>query len=407
VTAGPDSRPGCSLERPGSTLLIHGPYFLRLRPPQMTMTVYRTGFTTRPWPVELVRTLLPCLPLLLFGTGCQDIRSQPRAVVADVESASFGDIFTVTDSLDLQGTAEHPLYSTLVERGGERTFVSDHLGHRVLVFDGNRLDRVLGEKGTGPGQFQMPYGVHYDPTGFVVVNDRGNRRIQVFDSSFQFMASFHALGQSEELFVISADPEHPEWLVQGVRECQDGGICLLTLDEGHGVATVYGEWPQDGVVLFTWVATRRVDGTVYLANVLGDRVERFGRAGAPLGGFPLTSPTRIRANWPGEPESEHQIHATLERLKSVAHTRLRSINVMGSLLLLQYERRNVEEGAPYVMDVHALDGELLVRSVDTPGILRGGSDGYFFVKTSMNGTGRIVIRGVRIRDDADIAGLVP
>ena len=43
------------------------------------------------------------------------------------------------------------------------------------------------ERGTGPGEFNNPHGIAADAQGKIYVADRGNRRIQVFDSDLAFL----------------------------------------------------------------------------------------------------------------------------------------------------------------------------------------------------------------------------
>jgi sugar lactone lactonase YvrE len=47
-----------------------------------------------------------------------------------------------------------------------------------------------GSLGTGPGQFDTPHGVAVSPKDEVYVADRGNRRIQVFDTAGKFIRQF-------------------------------------------------------------------------------------------------------------------------------------------------------------------------------------------------------------------------
>ena len=69
-------------------------------------------------------------------------------------------------------------------------YVSDGYGNaRVHHFspDG-KLIRSWGEPGTGPGQFMISHGICVLPDGRVLVADRENDRIQVFDPKGAFLA---------------------------------------------------------------------------------------------------------------------------------------------------------------------------------------------------------------------------
>jgi hypothetical protein len=64
---------------------------------------------------------------------------------------------------------------------GERMFVADGVANwvKVLDADGKALGR-FGEKGTGPGQFQMPHMLCGDSHGDVYVTEINGKRIQKF-----------------------------------------------------------------------------------------------------------------------------------------------------------------------------------------------------------------------------------
>ena len=50
-----------------------------------------------------------------------------------------------------------------------------------------KLIRSWGEPGTGPGQFNLPHDIWVHPDGRVLVADRENERIQIFDLDGEFM----------------------------------------------------------------------------------------------------------------------------------------------------------------------------------------------------------------------------
>ena len=55
--------------------------------------------------------------------------------------------------------------------------------------------KLWGDRGTGPGQFYIPHGIAIDAKDNVYVADRGNARIQVFDTEGQFLRQFTLVGQ--------------------------------------------------------------------------------------------------------------------------------------------------------------------------------------------------------------------
>ncbi len=72
-------------------------------------------------------------------------------------------------------------------------FISDgYINSRVAKYDKDGVwVKQWGSKGTGPSQFNTPHSIAADAKGNVYVADRGNRRIQVFDSDGKFLREIH------------------------------------------------------------------------------------------------------------------------------------------------------------------------------------------------------------------------
>jgi len=72
------------------------------------------------------------------------------------------------------------------------TYISDgYVNSRVAKFDRNG-DWMMswGERGAGPGQFNLPHAIAVDKSDNIYVGDRSNRRIQVFDTTGKFLRQF-------------------------------------------------------------------------------------------------------------------------------------------------------------------------------------------------------------------------
>ena len=72
------------------------------------------------------------------------------------------------------------------------TYISDgYINSRVAKYDRNGdWVKSWGEKGTAPGQFNLPHAIAIDRNNNVYVGDRTNRRIQVFDTEGKFLRMF-------------------------------------------------------------------------------------------------------------------------------------------------------------------------------------------------------------------------
>ncbi len=71
-------------------------------------------------------------------------------------------------------------------------YISDgYINSRVAKYDKNGdWVKSWGDRGTGPGQFNLPHAIAVDRTNNIYVGDRSNRRIQVFDTDGKFLRMF-------------------------------------------------------------------------------------------------------------------------------------------------------------------------------------------------------------------------
>jgi DNA-binding beta-propeller fold protein YncE len=63
----------------------------------------------------------------------------------------------------------------------------------------------FGELGSGPGQFNVPHALAFDSRGRLFVADRGNSRIQIFDSSYRFVDEWRQFGRPNDVFIDEDD----------------------------------------------------------------------------------------------------------------------------------------------------------------------------------------------------------
>lgn len=72
-------------------------------------------------------------------------------------------------------------------------YVSDgYVNARVVHFanDGRFVRIIGGDKGSQPGQLQLPHGVALDSRGRILINDSDNQRVSVFDRNGSFVESW-------------------------------------------------------------------------------------------------------------------------------------------------------------------------------------------------------------------------
>lgn len=162
-----------------------------------------------------------------------------------------------------------------------------------FVSDGYRNSRVVkfsptgafllqwGTKGSGPGQFEVPHGIAVDQKGQVYVADRENDRVQIFDGSGHFISEWKGqhIGRPYDLrfasdgTVFIADggtqPEGPPYR---------SGVAVLRPD--GSVIERFGRWGNyDGQFEMAHAVAVARDGSVYIADITGKRVQKFVRNG--------------------------------------------------------------------------------------------------------------------------------
>ncbi|MBI1797400.1 MAG: SMP-30/gluconolactonase/LRE family protein [Candidatus Eisenbacteria bacterium] len=83
----------------------------------------------------------------------------------------------------------HPNNLTL-SPDGTVLYVAEQLGNRVSMYTtGGAFLGSWGTGGSGPGQFNQPFGIATDVTGNVYVSDYGNNRVEVFSPSGTYVGT--------------------------------------------------------------------------------------------------------------------------------------------------------------------------------------------------------------------------
>lgn len=160
-------------------------------------------------------------------------------------------------------------------------FISDgYKNTRVMKFSAQgKLEFQWGLPGRGEGEFRLPHGLTIDSRGRVIVCDRENERLQVFDARGRFLAIWQgpqigkpygiATGLNDNLLVI--DGGSPS-----VRREQRGKAVELDA-EGRVLHQFGSHGAEPGQFQLGHDIAVGPDGAVYVAEGTGARVQKFTR----------------------------------------------------------------------------------------------------------------------------------
>lgn len=153
-------------------------------------------------------------------------------------------------------------------------------GNRVVKFtkDGKFI-KAWGQKGSAPGEFDLPHCVAFDSKGRLLVGDRNNNRIQVFDQEGNFIEQFMQFSRPsgitvdryDVMYVADSESEsvsrnHFGWK-RGIRvaSLKDGTIVAFIPDSAENVTTTSG---AEGIAIDS-------KGIIYGAEVVPNDVKKY------------------------------------------------------------------------------------------------------------------------------------
>jgi sugar lactone lactonase YvrE len=161
-----------------------------------------------------------------------------------------------------------------------RLFVSDGYGNRQVhrfAADGT-LEKSWGRDGIGPGEFGPVHSVTVDGTDRVIICDRENNRVQIFDYDGGFVAEWTdllgpadaAVGSDGLVYVVEQGDS-----INNRMNFQPNGISVLTMS-----GEVVGHWydAAGGSMVGGHGIALDSKGNVYVADLVGKRVVKFIRA---------------------------------------------------------------------------------------------------------------------------------
>ena len=162
----------------------------------------------------------------------------------------------------------------------------------TLLVDGGReygrfgvVSQCWGSEGSGNGQFCRPWGICCDQQGNIIVGDRSNHRIQVFDSNGQLKFKFGSEGNRPGQFNRPA----------GVAVTREGHVVVADKDnhriqvlkiDGTFLFMFGSKGGNDGQMIYPYdVAVNHMDGRIAITDTGNHRLLIFSHNGILLGKF--------------------------------------------------------------------------------------------------------------------------
>jgi len=168
-------------------------------------------------------------------------------------------------------------------RSGNMVVTDGYGNNRVLLFDKNgKFIKQVGkgaggpeDKGTGPGEWNLPHKLAVDAQENLYVIDREGHRLQVFDKNLNYIREIRNEWNPWDVNISRKGTDGVGFIADHMLE----RVHKFSLKDGKLLAT----WGSQGLGpnQFDWVHGIVVDskGAVYAADTYGQRIQKFVPAG--------------------------------------------------------------------------------------------------------------------------------
>lgn len=159
-------------------------------------------------------------------------------------------------------------------------YVSDgYSNSRIVKFSANG-DYLFewGEKGSQPGQFDLPHGIELDANGNVFVADRENNRVQVFTAGGKYLDEWSSKSFGK-MYSLAFDKTSGQLIAVDHMVDEKGplGSDIIVFDTAKKQSTQFGRSSSfyNGPVCEYHGVTIDNDGNIYVGDILGNTIHKF------------------------------------------------------------------------------------------------------------------------------------
>ena len=221
------------------------------------------------------------------GSGNSDFNFPEDIVIDDSDNIyivndNIQDIHKFNSSFNFVTKISHDGVVGLAN-DGVVTYAAYFNQHNIVRFNTNLgIANTYGSSGSGTFQFDSPVGIEVDASGNIYVADKGNHRVQIYDSSFNYIVT---LGVTDE---SGSDNDHFSGPSAVAIDPVNGNILIMDLnnrrvqvfDSSYNyVTTIAGNGSGTGNDQILGGNNMDVDvdssGNVYISDFLNHRVQVF------------------------------------------------------------------------------------------------------------------------------------
>ena len=196
----------------------------------------------------------------MIALNVRVIKADNGEFVRDIGEGGFG-----------EGCFNVPGGAALLNKAEQQLVICDVNGGRVHVYEtSGKFVKSFGSEGSGKGELDGPNDVAVDATGNIFVAEANNKRVQIFDSSFNHKAFIPGT-----CTVVSYDHVHNRILASD----PDGNSVSLYSTDGQLLFSIKETGSDPGQITYPCGTAVDSKGNIFICDYVNERVQVFDENG--------------------------------------------------------------------------------------------------------------------------------